>query len=376
MDPKTGELVRARRSKLGLRLTEVAELARVPAETLEAFEEGRGTITAAALDRVCYALSLDSGALREGRIERRPTASVFFLHGSFPDFRDVEDRPKLAMVFDRSLALIEINRLLGRPAGLRTQLEPEEPTPQAAMDGYRLARDVRSKLGNETDPLLDIVAMLEDRFDVLVRMEALESWRMSALAMKEPQTGAAAVVLNTMNERRANPHTARVDLVHELGHILFDPANGEVNLIVDDESDDERTLTHAEMRARAFAAELLLPLEGLRRLLGKPRYEMSAPHALELVARARNEFLTPIEITVNHLVNREYIVHWLREPLIEQARRAEPPRDVAAPRAPVVPAHDLLERRVLEALARGLISGGRARELLGLSAWDELPADA
>lgn len=369
--------MRARRSKLGLRLTEVAELARVPAETLEAFEDGRGTLTAAALDRVCYALALDSGALREGRIERRPTASVFFLHGSFPDFRDVEDRPKLANVFDRSLALVEINRLLGRPPGLRAELEPEEPTPdKPAKDGYRLALHVRSKLGNETDPLPDMVALLEERFDILVRMEALASWRMSALAMKEPQTGAAAAILNATSKRRANPHTARVDLAHELGHILFDPANGEINLIVDDESDDERTLTHAEMRARAFAAELLLPLEGLRELLGKPRYEMSEARALDLVARARSRFQTPIEITVNHLEHREYIVDWLREPLIEQARRAEPPRDIAAPRAPVVPARDLLERRVLEALARGLISGGRARELLGLSAWDKLPRAA
>ncbi len=345
-------------------------------ETLEAFEEGRGSITAAALDRLCYALAIDSGALREGRIERHPTASIFFLHGSFPDFREEEDRPKLALVLDRSLALVEINGLLGRPGSLRARFEPEEPTAQAAMDGYRLARDVRRKLGNEADRLPDMVFLLEEQFDVLVRIETLASWRIPALGMKEPQTGAAAAILNAANDRRANPQTTRVDLAHELGHILFDPPNGEVNLIVDYDSDEGRVLTHAEMRARAFAAELLLPLEGLRRLLGRPCYEMSESNALELVARTRGEFLTPIEITVNHLVNREYIVHWLREPLIEQARRVEPLRDVAAPRAPNVPEHDLLERRVEEALTRGMISGSRARELLGMSPWDESPTVA
>jgi Zn-dependent peptidase ImmA (M78 family) len=358
MKQKLGELVRTQRSLVGLKLDDVAEQARVPAETLAAFEGGLQNITAAALDRISYVLAIDPRALREGRIERRPTASLFFRQGAFPDFREVEDRPSVAAAFDRALALVEINAILGRPPSLRARFEPEEPTPEAAMDGYRLASRVRGTLGNETDPVPDMAPLLEDQLDILVRVEPLASRRIDALSLKEAQTGAAAVILNATSERRANPNTARVDLAHELAHILFDPANGEINIIVDDESDEDRSVTHAERRARAFSAELLMPLEGLRRLLGRPRYEMSAPRALDLVDRVRQEFVTPIEITVSHLVNREYIVHWLREPLIEKARRVEPPRGLDLSRPALVHANDVLERRVLEALAHGWGGGG------------------
>ncbi|WP_437947559.1 XRE family transcriptional regulator [Sorangium sp. So ce296] len=373
MSQAIGKLVRTRRSEVGFSHEELAELARVPLATLEAFEEGQGNITAAALDRVAYVLGVDAGALRQGRIERSPTAALFFRQGAFADFRDVEDRPKVVEAFERALALRKVNTLLGRPPSLRERFEPEEPTPEVFKDGYRLARKVRSVLGDETGPLGDMAELLEEEFDVLVRSEALSSIGIDALSLKEPQTGVAAAILNTASRRRSNAWTARVDLAHELGHILFDPPRGEIHLVIDREDDENRGVRHAEKRARAFAAELLMPAEGLRQLLGPPRYEMGVSQALDLVARVREVFHTPIEITVNHLVNREYIVHFLQEAVIEQAKRTG--RGGAAATPPPRPARqDALTRRVLEALDRDLISAGRARELLLLTAWDDLPA--
>ncbi len=208
-----------------------------------------------------------------------------------------------------------------------------------------------------------------------MRTEALSSTRIDALALKEPQTGVAAAILNAASRRRSNPWTASVDLAHELGHILFDPPQGEINLIVDQEDDEGKGVWHAEKRARAFAAELLMPAEGLRQLLGPPKYEMAMSKALELQAQVRQEFRTPIEITVNHLVSREYIVHFQQNAVIEQARHPSGGR--AAPIPPTEPSRqDVLTRRVLEALDRDLISAGRARELLQLTAWDDLPTKA
>lgn len=45
-----GKLVRDRREALRLRPAEVAEQARLAEEALEALEEGRGNVTAAAMD--------------------------------------------------------------------------------------------------------------------------------------------------------------------------------------------------------------------------------------------------------------------------------------------------------------------------------------
>lgn len=183
--------------------------------------------------------------------------------------------------------------------------------------------------------------------------------------------------MNRASERRTNPSTIRVDLAHELAHVLFDPADGRVNLVVDDDGQENRNVTRAEQRARAFAAELLMPAEGLRRLLGPPQYAMGIVEAMDVVERTRSDFLTPIEIAVNHLVNREYVWSEIREAVIEKARSGEPSGDrYAAELMDPFARPDLLERRVIEALNRDLMTQGRARELLRLSVWDDLRASA
>ena len=387
MSPSIGKLLKDRREVLSLRRDQVAARAHVSEESLGAFEDGRGNVSAAALDRLAEVLALDAVALRDGRSEKRPSASIFFFdQATFPDLRDLEDRPKVAAAFDHALALIEVDALLGRPTSQRSAFEPERPTPEAPRDGYRLANRVRAALGNEVDPMPDMARLLEERFDIVVRCEPLVSRSIAALTVKENIRGAAAVLLNSSAERRSNPSTIRVDLAHELCHVLFDPAQDDVDLVVDEEREDgmpRRGREDAspgelcERRARAFAAELLMPAEGLRKLLGKPRYEMSKTAAMDLVSRARDHFDTPIEIAANHLTNREYIATWLRVSLIEWARRQEPRRRVGETSIPALPARaDLLERRVLTALERELITNERARELLGLSPWDDLPATA
>jgi len=368
MSPTIGALVRTHRSTVGLSEEEVATRAHVPLPVLEAFEGGLGSITAAALDRVAYVLAIDATALRQGRIERAPTAALFFRQGAFADFREEEDQPKVVEAFERALALQTANSILGRPASLRKDFSHEEPTPDAAHDGYRHARNVRSVLGNESRAMGDMAELLEERFDILVRTESLSSAKVDALALKEPQTGVAAAILNGSSRRRSNAWTARVDLAHELCHLLFDPPKAEIHLVVEQETDDGKSKGLAEQRANAFAAELLLPLEGLRRVLGPPRYEMSTFQALDLVQRTRDEFKTPIEITVNHLINREYIVSFLQDRLIEQARHM-----MGGQTPPEPPRQDVLTRRVLDALDLDLISAGRARELLQLTPWDDLP---
>jgi Zn-dependent peptidase ImmA (M78 family) len=371
-----GQIVRDRRDVLGLEPHAVAEQADVPLDALVAFEDDEGKITAAALDRVARVLAIDPLALREGRLALRPTAALFFQQMStFPDFRH-EDESPVALALERATNLLEVNDLLGRPPSLRSRCEPLEPIAEAAKDGYRLAARVRAMLGNETKPLSNLVHILEEDFDILVRAEALASSLVDALSAKDNESGAAAVILNLATTRRANPHTARVDLAHELAHVLFDPANGRVNLVVDEDGKENKSATLAEQRARAFAAEFLMPAEGLRDLLGKPQYAMGMEEAMGIVDRVRSEFVTPIEIAVTHLVNREYVWSQIRTKLIDQARGREPARGPSAARIDLSGGPDVLLRRVRDALDHDLVTEGRARELLGLSPWDALPSSA
>jgi Zn-dependent peptidase ImmA (M78 family) len=124
-----------------------------------------------------------------------------------------------------------------------------------------------------------------------------------------------------------------------------------------------------EQRANAFAAELLIPLLGLKRLFGPPptKAEVSYAAAFTRVQRAREEFKTPKEVAVNHLCWRGYIDQTLHDALIG----AVYPHIDRAPER--YGRRAVLERRVILASRRDLITSMRARELLGLSVWDDLP---
>ncbi len=183
----------------------------------------------------------------------------------------------------------------------------------------------------------------------------------------------AAIVLSARDIQRArNPLLARVYSLHELCHVLFDPSDGGLHIVVDVVAD--RKSNAAEQRARAFTAEMLLPLEGVTRLLGPPGKVDAPSVALDLVARARGRFGTPHDIAANHLANLGFIDLRLREWL-----EAERTSFSGAPPATTLPAGGGPSHRLLDLVARahreGILTDGEAREILGIYRLVALPWD-
>jgi len=175
--------------------------------------------------------------------------------------------------------------------------------------------------------------------------------------------------LNERNAGYANPFRRSVDLAHELGHVLFD-AEKNVLMVVDENLDLEEASEQdpREQRARAFAAELLMPFGGLVQVLGKPAAVSTMTNARDLIVRARARFRTPHEVTVNHLTNSRFIDGALRAGLVRSPTHVPQEGDgKPGPRLTV------LERRVVEAVQSATITRLRGLELLGLTAWDNLP---
>jgi hypothetical protein len=171
-------------------------------------------------------------------------------------------------------------------------------------------------------------------------------------------------------QRINNPLVTRVHLTHELCHLLFDPSPGGVQVVVDI-SADRRALA-AEQRARAFAAEMLLPLPGLVRLLGDPRGVSETGTAVELVTKARSRFGTPHEITANHLCNRGFIDLGLRdwlEATTTPFAGVPPVTKLPVDGAPSLLVSDFVER----ANTDGTITDGEARAMLGIDRLAPLP---
>ncbi|MCU0684585.1 MAG: ImmA/IrrE family metallo-endopeptidase [Polyangiaceae bacterium] len=370
-----GRAVQEGRTRKSLTPLTLAERSYVSLEDITAAEDGRLLLSTGKLERIAGVLDLEPFPLFKGQFVVTPEAALFFRHGSHPDFVD-EDLGQLRRALEGGLALLEVNEILQRPLGLRSLFKPEEPAGDKVYRvGYVAAQRVREALGNEQGPLLDLRAIIEDRFDVAIVAARLRTRGAFAVTVKEPSRGAAAIVLNTAKgEASGSPLARRVSLAHELAHVLFDEEALRIDLVTADSLSGDPI----ERRANAFAAELLIPLAGLEAQWGKAQMVSSPAQADALIDQVRAEYLTPPELTVNHLINREYIVkdEAFRKNLIKAAVVRKSPVDVpeltlAAPRedAPSI----ALTERLREAHERILITGGRAREALGLPPGAPLP---
>ena len=374
MIERIGETVRTVRERAGRSLEDLAAQSEVPISILTALEQGQRGITTAQLDDVASALSLDPVALLNGREVPRPVPSVFLRHQQVQDFDD-RDGAALDDALEQGRSLADLRKLLGEPAlalqaGTFPLREPPTHRPDApAQDGYRLAREVRRWLGNPAEPLGDVRTLVEERFGIAVLVRRLESKCVTGVCVRAETS--AAIVLEARDPQRAqNPLLGRVYLAHELCHALFDPSSGGLHIVIDVVLD--RKIHAAEQRARAFAAELLLPREGVKQMIDGSDKFADPSAALDLIGRVRTRFGTPHPITANHLCNQNLIPSVLREWLEPGGSTfvgTPPETTLPSADAPSLFVAQLAER----AHADGLVTDGEARATLGLDKLAPLP---
>jgi transcriptional regulator with XRE-family HTH domain len=374
---KIATIVQSARDKAGLAVEGLARLAGVELALLHALERGEPSLSTEQLRRVAEQLELDCGSLLLGQEVRRPTVSVFLRHGNAQDFaHDTEATLDHALEAGRMLRFL--NDRLGLEPSLRRSrnITLREPGPSPFSDGYELARRLRRLLGLPLEALGDLGATIEDRFEIVVVVLPLGTAKMTAVSVRD-DAGSAAIVLNADDpQRHENPQLARVHLAHELCHVLHDPSEGGLHLVIDRADEDDvraRHMRRAEVRARAFAAELLLPLQGLVDVLKTPRYVESEGEARELVVKARSHFCTPWEIAANHLNHHGYISDDARITLLQQGPQGAPVGTIGT-RLPVPGAPSVvLAERLRRAHDEGIVTDGQARVALGLSVDSPLP---
>lgn len=372
------ELLERERLRQGISLAELAERTKIAPEHLADLPRGGGHLSTAKLRRLAAALQLDPEALLRGEHVSAPEPVLFFRQLGIPDFNEA-DRPVLARCLDRARALNAIDTILGRTNRLRSAIPPGPVGAVPFQDGYRAANNLRRLLDLPTQPIGDIAALLNDELGTLIEVVPLRSSRVEAVTVKDPREGVSLVVLNANRHDPVRfPLGARVTLAHELAHLLLDEgAEDSIYLYADLARSDEapqvnRDTSPVEQRANAFHAEFLMPLPGLRALLGPPSQIYSPIQADALVDRVRGVFSTPAPLTINHLANHKFILNDedLRHGLMQAAAQRPTP---GLPATNSYGRRDVLHDRVREAHEHSLITDGRARELLSLSPWDALP---
>lgn len=374
-----GRAVEAARKRLGMSVAELADSVSLDAGRLVSLERGEQVLSTAKLDRIASALGIDAVALYSGRDVERALV-VLPRHAARPDFQH-GDLPLLRRALERASALADVSALLGKKS-VASQFEASAPGVEPAQDGYHRARLVRRALGNLTEPLGDLPLLLAERFDVPVSVTPLATRALQAGAVRSPAVRAAAIVLNSAVKDGPVAGSVqgwlvdRVSICHELCHVLFDePRGGNVDVVLDEPPREGQEKSPVEQRAGAFAAEMLIPLFGLKKLFGDEGGQMDTPaRADRMVDEVRSHFRTPAEIAVNHLYNHGYVarVAAFREDLIERAKG----REVGSP--PVPPAcgeawQKVLAARTREAHDAGLLTDGAARAILELPPGEPLP---
>jgi Zn-dependent peptidase ImmA (M78 family) len=123
---------------------------------------------------------------------------------------------------------------------------------RAAADQFRLERH----LG--TQPLGDLVALIEQATGIDVAVIKVGADQ-HGLTMRDPARNAIFIAVAST----ANPMRQRSTLAHELGHVAFqDWTTAMGSSVPTGRSPEER-------RADAFARHLLIPIDGLREVLGE-----------------------------------------------------------------------------------------------------------
>lgn len=399
--PRPSPLRRVRESA-GLSVIETAELVDVSEAMLEELESRGRYVEPELLDRYANAFGMTKRALLAGQ----DAGAVAVLFRSMRAHEALE--PLLSSGVQEALGgfvravreRAEVRRLLGEqteprrlawleqisPAGLRA---PEELHAQARQ----LAAQFRAYLG--IDPVEPIASMLAVAQAVGVTVMFVEADdepdgpAVDGAALLDPDP---AILVNLPAGGGAAWWRTRMIVAHELCHLLHDRGSlaqsGREFFIFSPHRPGHARRSGSqwqlvdrfqdmEMRANAFAGELLAPSPGVRSLVGD-----DDPTALAVIQRISDHFMIGMTTAVNRLRDTFQLSSEQRKAMERRVRRAQ---IFAGPTSAAPQSHPDANLRgstlrdaefeglVLRALAAGRLDPIAARDYLGLRLSDPLP---
>lgn len=284
-----GRTIQARRGEMSLTVEDLARVADVEVDRLVQFENGLSTLPFRDIERLSRSLVLDESVIGyQPGSGGDPQLGVRFKE-FFRGAGDGKGFLSSALILRLSEAAWVVKKQLSlqsklgfnqfetiRSAGISPSNDYKYP---AYRKGYLLAQETRRLLGlGDIEPIQSLAELVERKLCIPV-VQSDFSNRFAGATVAPSDTG-RGIILNT-NGLNSNVWVRRTTLAHELGHLLWDPDH-RLNKFVVDEYDDINRATDAqssgydevEARANAFAAELLAPAEGVKKVFqASPRVE-------------------------------------------------------------------------------------------------------
>lgn len=383
-----------KQARLGLDLSprEMADLVGLEEPHVEALEAGTAEASTDQLDRYARVFGLSLRRFLAGGAESAPPSVLFrSLRAEGQCFEDLLQTGASSVLgeFLRCTAEVaELETLLGEAenrmarelGGFAAEAPPEAPL--LYRQAERLALDVRHRLGLGLEPVPSMIELVQDRLGVTlfwVGPDDLDRDIDGASACAPT----AAILVNLVGGAECW-WRSRMTLAHELCHLLFDlnqPAPAARRAFLYSPHRVERVEGHrrglelpkdleqTEQRANAFAAHFLAPPEAVRATI-----RALSPISDEAVNAVCRRFQIGRVTAVNQITNTYRLSKEERLSMVARDPSAVLPQQ--HPDALVRPGLHAgrLRDLALRALGAGRIGGARARQFLGLSSSDSLPA--
>jgi Zn-dependent peptidase ImmA (M78 family)/DNA-binding XRE family transcriptional regulator len=252
-----GRRIRSARESCSLTQEQLGEAAGLSRVAIGQVESGARSVSSLELDRIAYAVGRDIKAFFEDRFVEQDALAALFR--SDPE---LTGRAELLHALQDSLALghevTGLEQLLGIDRAQLLAAAYELPIPRSRWDaiqqGQKVAADERQRLGAGLSPIGDLSELLEAQGLRTAAVSLPDN--ISGLTLSDPRIG-VFVVINTDHA----PLRRRFSLAHEYAHVLIDrDRSGAL-------SRAENRADLLEVRANAFAAELLMPAEGVKQFV-------------------------------------------------------------------------------------------------------------
>lgn len=275
-----GRTVELRRKEMSLGRASIAQVLNIDEDTLKDFESGKLTLPFRMLEKIGRILVLDELLLGvEPGAGGDPALGVRLREFNGDLNRNIRAfTSQMVMRLSESAWVVKKQNALQAKIG-RTQsdiirdlgIKPSDDYRFRTWErGFELASRTRHLLGYEpTAPVESMRELVEERLNIpVVQWSFNPKFAGATVSSGGDDRG---VVLNVDGQNK-NVWVRRNTLAHELGHLLWDPAERLNKLVVDEFSDFDELQNAAsnsqkrdpvELRANAFAVEFIAPRKGV-----------------------------------------------------------------------------------------------------------------
>jgi len=266
--------LRERREALGLTQSDIARYTALPFDTVAHSESSEYTSSIHDLMRIAIVLSLDDTRLGFEPGANGDKAVAVRLKAWRQDRGSTP--ASVALLSEAAWVISTQDRLQNLLTPAISPMAGFHPDPDYGTPSYpaweaarTLADETRNLLGvSPTEPIMSLRTLCHTLRVPLIHAELPPNIAGATLA-----TGNTRGIVVNVKGNGTNVWVQRATIAHELGHLLWDPAEKLRALVVDEQEQieviDRGRLDTVEARANAFAVELLAPKNAIRDFIGQ-----------------------------------------------------------------------------------------------------------